>query len=140
MRPCTRPTRPGKSGAKRLVPLLDGGEIGRLAFFDHRTDPIDLGLARQSATNRRHDVLDALERHGSRIDRMAPRRLFRQPRDVEIAISGHHQGARDRGRAHQQGVGLATLGVQAEPLFDAESVLLVDDDESQIAELDIRLQ
>jgi hypothetical protein len=129
----------GEERRQRLVPLLDGGEIGRFALLDHRADPVDFGLSRQGAADCRYDVLDALERHRPRIDRMPSRRLFRKARDVEIAVRGHHQSARDRGRAHQQGIGLAALRVKAQALLDAEAVLLVDDDESEVAELDIRL-
>jgi len=53
------------------------------------------------APDRRHDILDAFERDGAGVDRMAAGRLLSQPRDVEIAIGGHHQGAWDRRRTHQ---------------------------------------
>ncbi len=71
---------------------------------------------------------------------MPSRRLLGEARDIEVAIGGHHQSPRDRGGAHQQRVGVPPLGVEAEALLDTKAVLLVDHDEGQIAEFDIRLQ
>ena len=130
----------GKVRRQRLVPLLDGGEIGGLRLLDHRADPIDLGASRQGPADRRHDIVEALECHGPGIDRVSSRRLLGEPRDIEVAIGGHHQSTRDRGGAHQQRIGVLSLGVEAETLLDAKTVLLVDHDECKIAKLDIRLQ
>ena len=120
--------------------LLGGGEVGGLRFLDHRADPVDLGLLRERPADRRDDLVEAFERHRPRVDRPPARRLLGQPRDVEIAIGGHHQGARDRRGAHQQGVGVAALCRERQALLDAKAVLLVDDDEREIAEFDIGLQ
>ncbi len=122
------------------VALLGGGEVGRLRFLDHRADPIDLGTAPECPPYALHDFVVAWQRQGAGVDRPAPWRFFGQSRHVEIAIGGHHQGARDRRRAHQQRIGAVALGGESEPLLDAEPVLFVDDDEAEVAEFDIRLQ
>ena len=84
-------------------------------------------------------LVGAVERHGAGVDRLPPRRLVEQPRHVEIAIGGQHQGARDRGGAHQQRVGVVALGAEGEALLDPEAVLLVDHRQREIAKRDIRL-
>ena len=54
MRPCTRPTAAAEiSSCQDAVALLGGGEVGVLAFLDHRADPIDLGAALQRPRDRR---------------------------------------------------------------------------------------
>ncbi len=140
MRPCTRPTRPGKSGASDRWRSSTAARSAVSEFLDHRTNPIDLGLLLQAPADRRDNIVEPLQCYRARVDRLTSRRLFGQPRHVEIAIGGHHQGARDRGGAHQQGVGIAALCGERQALLDAKAVLLVDDDESEVAKYDIGLQ
>ncbi len=135
-----QPDAAGKEWRQRPVALLGGGEVGGLRFLDHRADPVDLGASAPTPADRRDDLVEALQRHGPGVDRLTSGRLLGQARDVEIAIGGHHQGARDRGRAHQQGVGVAALCGERQALLDAEAMLLVDDDEGEVAKLDIGLQ
>jgi hypothetical protein len=74
------------------------------------------------------------------LDRLASGRLLGQPRDVHVAVVGEHQRARDRRRRHHQDVGRLALGGERQALVDAEAMLLVDDDERQIAEFDAGLE
>ena len=73
-------------------------------------------------------------------DRRPPGRQFGQRGRLEIAEHGHGDRARDRRRGHDEQVrrlrGLAAQGVA---LLDAEAVLLVDDDETELGELDVVL-
>ncbi len=119
--------------------LLGGSEVGVLRFLDHRADPEHLGAATQRAGDRAGHLLAAVERHRAGVDRLASGRLFEETRDVEVAIGGHHQRARDRRRAHQQRIGVMPLRRQCQALLDAEAVLLVDDRQRQVAEDDILL-
>ena len=125
---------------ERLRTLTRGGEIGVLGFVDQRADPIGLGALRQRPADRGHDLVEAFERHRAGVDRLPSGRLFGQPRHVEIAIGGHHQGARDRRRGHQQGVGVMALFGEGQALLDAKAVLLVDDHEREVAKGDVGLQ
>ena len=59
---------------------------------------------------------------------------------VEVAVEGHSEGARDGGGCHHEDVGrdeglLPEFGA----LLDTEAVLLVDDDEAEVAEGDVIL-
>ncbi len=69
---------------------------------------------------------------------------FPDRRDVEVAVGGQRQRARDRGRGEHQCVGVrrpsvskhtATLEPQSSALVHAEAVLLVDEDEVERGEL-----
>ena len=69
-------------------------------------------------------------------DRDAPRRRRAQVRDVEVGVEDLAERPRDRRRGHQQDVRRASagLGLERVPLADPEAVLLVDDDEAEVAE------
>ncbi len=86
------------------------------------------------------DLVEAVERHRAGVDGQAAGGLFAQLRDVHVAETGQHQGARDRGRGHHENVHrIAFLG-EREPLVDAEAVLLVDDGQREVAEADLVLE
>ena len=70
-----------------------------------------------------------------RADRPATRRQLVDHRDVEIAVERHGERSRNGRGGHHQHVGrLLVLGPHPRPLLDAETVLLVDDDQPQIRE------
>jgi hypothetical protein len=72
-----------------------------------------------------------------RDDRDATGRQLGDRRDVEVAEHRHRDRARDRRRREHEHVGRhGALATQRLPLFDAESVLLVDDHEPEVEELD----
>ena len=108
-------------------------QVHLLRLFDERVDDVSL-------TARAHLALDALVDSGAlvladddRLDRRASRRQFVDDRDVQIAVDGHGERARDgRGRHHEH-VGVEAALAQGRALQDAEAVLLVDDDEAELA-------
>ena len=71
--------------------------------------------------------------------RLAPRRQLVEHGDVEVAVRGERERARDRRRGHHEEVRRAlpvALVAQLRALRDAEAVLLVDDDEPEPREPD----
>ena len=71
-----------------------------LGFLDQRTDPVDPLAVVDCAADAGDHLVDALDRHGARVDRLAAGRLLAQLRDVHVAEIGQHQRARDRRRGH----------------------------------------
>ena len=71
----------------------------------------------------------------------SPRRQFIEDAEVEVAVERERQGPRDGSRGHNKHVRLAGIGLfhEAEALEDAEPMLLIDDDETEIVELDLFL-
>ena len=68
-----------------------------------------------------------------------PRRHLVDDRDIQVAVQGHGQGARDRCRRHHQDVRRPAAGAlrpQAGALVHAETVLLVDDGQAERLEDD----
>ena len=70
----------------------------------------------------------------------APLRRGGDHREVADAFERHRQRARDRRGGERQHVHLGAQALQALLLPHAEAVLLVDDDEAEVLELDVRLQ
>ncbi len=80
----------------------------------------------------------ARERRDRGRDRRAAHRQLFEGGDVEVAVHGHGDRARNRRRGHHENVRptvVARLRTQRVALLDAELVLLVDDDETEICEL-----
>ena len=74
--------------------------------------------------------------HGA-ADRCAALRQLDQRGDLEVAVDGHRDGARDRGRRHDQHVRNGRpLRPQRVALLDPEPVLLVDDHQPEVGEGD----
>ncbi len=127
--------------AERRVALLGGGDVvEHLGFLDQRAHPVGLGALGDGAADAADHLVEPVERHDARVDRLAAGRLLGQPRDVHVAVVGEHQRARDRRRGHHQHVGGAALGGQRQALVDAEAVLLVDHHQRQVVEGDARLE
>ena len=120
--------------------LLRGGEIDLLGFLDQRADPIGALAVGEGAADRVLDLLEARQRDGAGVDRLAAGRLLAQFGNIHVAEIGQHQRARDRRRGQHQHVDGFALLRQREPLMHAEAVLLVDDGEREIAECDLVLE
>ncbi len=76
-------------------------------------------------------------------DGLAPLGQLAQRRDGQVAVHRQRDGPRDRGGGHHQQVRAdpaGGLGAQGISLFDAEPVLLVDDDHPELGELHRVLQ
>ncbi len=77
--------------------------------------------------------------HDMRRDRKPARRQLGQDGHLDVAEHGHRDGARDGRGRHDEDVRprpVQRLGRERRPLLDAEPVLLVDDDEPEVAEGD----
>ena len=121
-------------------------QLQRFGFFDQRTYPIDLAAFERGGMHPVDDfVAPDLVDHARDDWRAAGRQLI-DHRHFQIGVIRHGQRARDRrGRHHQlvrhghpaigrHGIGQA-LVAQRQALADAETVLLVDDHQSQPGEL-----
>ena len=75
-----------------------------------------------------------------RLDRLPPRRLLVEDREVHVAVLGEGERARDRRRRHHQHVDGVALCAQVHALEHAEAVLLVDDREAEVVEFDVLLE
>ena len=131
-------------GAEMLFEIgeafLGGGEIAGFGFGDQRTDPIDPLAFVERAADRLDHFVEAVERDGAGVDRLAAGRLLAQLGNFHVAEIGEHQRARDRRRGQHQHVhGLALAG-ERKPLVHAEAMLLVDDGKREIAERDLVLE
>jgi len=77
-------------------------------------------------------ISPAPSRIGACQDRLPSGREFVENGDIEIAIDGHPQRARDGRRGHDQDVGILALATERQPLEHAEFMLLVDDDKPEL--------
>ena len=140
MRPCTRSTLLPNFCAQFLEARLGGGEIDLFGVLDQRTDPVGALARVHRAADGVLDLLDAGERNGAGVDRLAAGRLLAQFGHVHVAEKSEHQRARDRRRREHQHVDRFAFLRQRQPLMHAEAVLLVDDGERQIVERDVFLK
>ncbi len=108
-----------------------------LGFFDHRIDHVRLAAFVDLLLQEAVDLLDVVGGDVFGDDGLAAGRQFVDHGDVEVAIERHGERARDGGRGHHQHVGMDALLHQAEPLHDAEAMLLVDDGEAELLELHV---
>ena len=95
---------------RRALPARRGARSAaarstELGFLDQRADPIDLGRRARSRGRRRRPPRRAARAAGcASRSACGPAGFSVQARDVEIAIGGQHQRARDRRRRHHQDV------------------------------------
>jgi hypothetical protein len=127
-----------KDAAQILGPGFGGGEVRGLALGHQGTDPVGLGAALDGRLQPFGDLADARARQDGGGDRGAARRLLHQPADLELAVLGQLQRARDRRRRHGQQMDAAdariALGLKPLALIDPEPVLFVDDRQAQPVE------
>ena len=122
--------------------LFRRGEIELLRLFDQRADPIDLRAGGDRTPDSGDHLLRPLERDIGGRDGLPPRRLLVEAGDIHVAIAREQKRARDGRRRHDEklGAAAASLALQREPLMHAETMLLVDHDQAEIAELDALLK
>ena len=82
------------------------------------------------------DLVAPRLRLGDGLDREPSWRHLAHDRDVEIAVGRERERARNRRGGHDQHVRMQALGPERRALQHAEPVLLVDDDETELAEAD----
>ena len=99
-------------------------------------DEIDLALAVQLAQDRVADQLP-VEADDARLDGQAIRRRRFQIGDIADAEQRQMQRARNRRRGHRQHVDFLPQPFEPLLVLDAETLLLVDDDQTQILELHV---
>ena len=114
-----------------LVHLLRGLHRLRFRFLDHRIDHVGLPPQVDLLLQETIDLLDCAPRHVFGDDRLAPRRQFIDDADVQIAVNGQRQRARNGRRGHHQDVRMRAFFHQLLPLLHAEAMLFVDDRQAQ---------
>ena len=123
-----------------LQPLMFGrgsANVEHVALFDQGIDDVGLAAGVDLAVDEVVETLavSLLEELGR--NWRTARRHFVDGTDVEVAVDGERQAPRDGSRAHDQQVRLALgLAAQHATLFDAKTVLLVDDGKPQVGEFD----
>ena len=100
---------------------------------DPVVDVEDLTFAHELTSDRGLDLLVFAFAH-IRQHRVPLFRRCGQGRHLADAGHGHLQGARDRGRRHGEDVDVRPQRLERLLVFDAEALLLVDDDESEFLE------
>ena len=120
-----------------FVHLLRGLHRLRFGFFDHRIDHVGLAAEVDLLLEEAVDLLDLLLRHVFGDDRLAARRQFIDDADVQVAVDGQRQRARNGRRGHDQHVRVRAFFHQRLALLHAEAVLLIDDRQTQLLEFDI---
>ena len=116
--------------------------------FDDGVDDVGLAAGGDLFAEEGPDVVHAAVRGAAGGDGGAAGWELVDDRGVEIAVQGEGEGAGNGSGGHDEGVGLAGGGGlfagggvgfahEAEALLDAEAMLLVDDDEAEVAEVDL---
>ena len=108
-------------------------------FFDDRADPIGLTPFRARGANAFDHFVAPSVRDGDRRHRRAAGRKFIDRRDIQIGVRGHRQRARNRRRGEHElmrhAIAAAAFVAQQKPLVYAEAVLLIDDDQPELARI-----
>ena len=121
-------------GHDRLNGVGDGGDVVNAVM-----DEIDLAIAIELAVNGALDDL-AVEAADAGFDRLAVGRRGFEIGDIADAEQAHVQRARNRRGRKRQHVDRGAQGFEPLLVFDAESLLLVDDHQPQVLERDVFLQ
>ena len=124
--------------AESLGLLLGGARDTRLGRLDERADDVRLPAVVQVPAEPRVRLRAAVVGHPRRDDRLAVGRRQRELRDLEVAVDGQRERARDRRRGQVEDVRAPPLD-ERRALRDAEAVLLVDDRDREVAEVDLLL-
>ena len=114
-------------------------EVDLLRLLDQRIDDVGLPARVELLADEVVDLVAPRLGLGDRLDRQAARRQLADHRDVEIAVGRQRERARNRRRGHHEDVGVQPLGAQRRALQHAEAMLLVDDDQPELAERDVIL-
>ena len=124
-------------GSEALGLLFGGPHLQAVPLVDRRAD--DEGLPSGSDLTADEVVgLRALmwrARH-TRGDGAASRGQLVDGRHIQVPVVGERERPRDRGRRHDEHVGMGAFLLQRDPLVDPEAVLLIDDGEREVGEGD----
>ena len=126
----------GEDFLRKFLVFLGGGFeiVHLLALFDERIDDERLPSVLDLRTKQRISALTFLWTEDEGLDRLTACGHFVHDGEVEVAVEGEGQRARDRGGGHHQQVGRRAFVAERGTLFDAETMLLVNDDQLQILE------
>ncbi len=130
----------GEDLAGQMLVLLHrrlGGD--RLRFLDQRADDVGLPSLLHLLPHEAVGLVPLVREGADGLDPLPARRHLIDERDVQVAVDGEGQGARDGRGGHHQHVGTAALGPQRGPLHDAEAMLLVHHHQAQAGEVDLLL-
>jgi hypothetical protein len=124
--------------AEPLGLTLGGPSNTRLRFLDQRADDIRLPPAVEMLAQPLVGGARALLSHPGGLDRLPVRRRLRDLGHGEVAVDGQRKRSGDRRGGHVQDV-RAPAGGEGRTLLDPETVLLVHDRDSEVAEVDALL-
>ena len=125
-------------GAANLFVHAHGGaQVGARRLLDDRIDDVSLlALAGFGANELKHPAALVLIEDEC-LNGHATRWHFFNDREIKVAVDGQSQRARDGCRRHHQNVGGEPLADQLLALQDAETVLLVHNDQAEARELHV---
>src|SRR6267378_366468 len=131
----------GKNFARQALKFFHGGFQLELRFLDDRINDVTLVACGDFAAEKFPNAGEMLLRGHARDDGRAAGREFIENGNVEVAVEGEREGARDgRRRQHEKMRRAAMRGGfihQALALEDAEAMLLVNGDEAEAGEFDV---
>ena len=126
--------------AQTIRPGGGSGNIEKFGFLHERANPKGLRAILQRFLQPGDHFWQASGGRGGGGDRLSPRRLLVEARNIEIAVQGQFEGAGDRRGAERQHVHGLAFGLQPRPFGHTEAVLLVYDGEAQVFEMHIILK
>ena len=113
---------------------LGGSDLQSLGLVDHRVYGKRLPSSGKLPAHESVGLCTLVRRDEGRLDRNTPRRHFEYSSYVKITIKRQRQRPRYRSGGHDEHVRIEPLASQPPPLMDPEAMLLVDDDQVEIAE------
>ena len=119
--------------ANKGLVFLQGGGLELLRGLDQGVDDKSLAARLDLRTKKPENALPCPAVPDLGADRGPTRRKLIDERKIEVAVEREGQRPRDRGRGHDEKVGRIALVEQPLPLSDAEPVLFVDDDQTEVA-------
>jgi len=108
-----------------------------VVFLDHGADDISLTSCGDIFIEEGIDPLSVAAWDGEGIDRLAAWGEFIDNGDIEVAIDHQGEGPGDRGSGHNEEMGGLTFGGECGTLCDAEAVLFIGNDESEVMVADV---
>ena len=136
-RPWSRPTRYGARALLRIFEFLgDRLDAGLAGILDARINDVGLAALGHLVADEGPDLGQAVARADEGLDAPAPGWQLVNDRDVQLAIEGQAERARDGGGGHDQQMRVAALAHELLALRHAELVLLVNDHQAEVGQLE----